>query len=416
MTHGIAAARRDRKHRTAGTDHLLPDHSVWDRTMHWWHIAFYAALAVLVLFILTVDSDQTTDFRLFGALAVLGAAYPFLTRRQDMGTWRPRFYLGILVAVITFLAFTSNAGLMVLFIAFPQIWMFSQDRRLGLLLTGLVCVLIAAGQITMRGGLNGASVASSLVQSSISFIASTALGLWIYRIIEQSEERAELLARLDAAQSELASAHKAQGALMERERIAREIHDTLAQGFTSIVMLTEAAQAQLRKDPGASVADRLEAIQSTARDNLHEARALIAASGPAPLQGGNLLGALHRLQSAFPAGGRTALALELPRVLPPLTPIQQVAVLRTAQEALTNVRRHAQAATARLALAQDSGVLSLTVDDDGVGFDPDSPREGFGLRSMAARIAEIGGSMQVDSAPGRGTQVSVSVPVDPEGA
>jgi signal transduction histidine kinase len=415
MTYGTAAAPRDRKHRTARTDHLLPDHSVWARTMHWWHVAFYAALAVLVLFILTVDSDQATDFRLLGALAVLGAAYPFLTRRQDMGTWRPRLYLGILVAVITFLAFTSNAGLMVLFIAFPQIWMFSQDRRLGLVLTGLVCVLIAAGQITMRG-LNGASVAASLVQSSISFIASTALGLWIYKIIEQSEERAELLARLDAAQSELASAHKAQGALMERERIAREIHDTLAQGFTSIVMLTEAAQAQLRKDPATSVADRLEAIQSTARDNLQEARALIAASGPAPLQGGDLLGALHRLGSAFPDGGRTALALELPRVLPPLTPVQQVAVLRTAQEALTNVRRHAQATTARLALALDSGVLSLTVDDDGVGFDPDSPREGFGLRSMAARIAEIGGSMRVASAPGRGTRVSVSVPVDPDGA
>jgi signal transduction histidine kinase len=393
--------------------------SIWFRGLKWWHLGFYVALATVAVIVwVSADAGNPAKASAVAALVLLGAAYPFLTRVNDLHTWKPKLYVVLLIAVVTYLAFLSGAGSIILFIAFPQVWMFAGSERNGVAASALICVLVAAGQLHLFGT-GAAGLLAAGLQAVISFLASTLLGLWIYKIIEQSEQRADLIAELNAARAELGAAHERQGAMAERERMAREIHDTLAQGFTSIVMLSEAAQAQLRKTGTpvpAVLASALAGIRDTARDNLQEARALIAASGPTQLAGGDLLGALRRLKATALNGAR--LTVELPPALPELTPAQQVVVLRAAQEALNNVRRHAGAHSARLRLHLDGASLVLSVDDDGAGFVPGAGTSGdsYGLRAMAERLAGIGGSLDVHSAPGDGTRLTMTIPLQLQGA
>lgn len=399
----------------ARTQRLMPENSVWIHGMKWWHVGFYAALIVVVLVVLNGEPNPTVRAVTLGAMAILATAYPFLTRQHQLGTWRPVAYVVLLILVVGFLAYLPGSGAVLLFVAFPQIWMFSPTARSGLISTASICVAVAIGQLIRFGG-SSEDVMGIGLQAGLSFLASTMLGLWIYKIIDQSEDRAQLLADLEAARAELQRADQRQGATAERERMSREIHDTLAQGFTSVVMLSEAALAQLRttrleNSAADDVAARLEAINATARENLQEARALIASTGPSQLQGGDLLGALDRLAASATGSGYATTCI-LPDRLPLLSSNQQIALLRSAQEALTNVRRHASASQSHVNLAHSGSELLLTVADDGGGFDPEGDTSGYGLRTIGARLDEIGGTLHITSAPGQGTVLRMAVPVN----
>jgi signal transduction histidine kinase len=241
---------------------------------------------------------------------------------------------------------------------------------------------------------------------------SMAVGSWIIRIIEQNKERAALIVKLDASREEAARLSAAHGALAERERLSREIHDTLAQGFTSLLMLTQAVESEFDRDPEAA-RRHLRLMGRTARENLAEARALVTGGSPAYLDEGSLEEALRRLtarhveQTGAPADVRLR---GEPRRLPPAV---EVVALRTCQEALTNVRRHAGAsAPVTVHLEYGPGELSVRVRDQGCGFDTRAA-VGYGLPGIRARAAEIGGAATVDSTPGRGTEVSVALPTGP---
>lgn len=394
------------------TERLLPARSVWTTSMVWWHAGFYAALASVSYFALFGNEREAGTPLVVGALLLLGTAYPFLTRTRDLRTPRPTIYVALLVAVVVFLSFVYDGAGVLLFVAFPQVWMFTSSQRQGVAATALLCVGVAVGQVN-RWGLSGMEVYGITAQLVTSFVASCMIGLWISKVIEQSEQRAELLAELDATRHELDVAEQARGALAERERMAREIHDTLAQGFTSIAMLSEAAQAQLRTQPQdpAGLLRSLSAISQTARESLAEARALVASGVPSHVQGGDLLAALQRLPDSLHLDSMQ-LKIALPDSLPALQSTQQVALLRTAQEALNNVRRHSRATTAELLVDVPAGeppLLRLTVTDNGQGFDTSANHQGFGLKSMAARLEEIGGRLEVTSSSG-GTRLVAVVP------
>ncbi|CAM3252059.1 Sensor histidine kinase LiaS [Arthrobacter ulcerisalmonis] len=388
---------------------LLPARSVWTTSMVWWHLGFYAALvsvAYLTLFGQPVTAETAI---VLVSMGVLAAVYPFLTRVSDLRTGRSSLYVVVLVLVVVFLAFVNNSSGALLFIAFPQVWMFTASQKQGIVATAVLCAGVAAGQVS-RWGFATPDVYGITAQLVTSFVASCMIGLWISRVIEQSEQRAQLLAELEATRADLNAAEQARGALAERERMAREIHDTLAQGFTSIAMLSEAGQAQLRRDGPPELRRTLETISSTARESLAEARSLVASGVPTDVRGGDLLAALQRLPTSMHLAG-IRVAVQIPETLPQLSSIHQVALLRTAQEALNNVRRHASAtsATVKLRLAA-SGELRLSIEDNGTGFDPAAASPGFGLRSMAARLAEIGGWLDVAST-GAGTRLTAVVPV-----
>jgi signal transduction histidine kinase len=254
-------------------------------------------------------------------------------------------------------------------------------------------------------------------QMTIALVFAIVLGLWITQVAEQSEERAELLDRLREAQAALADQNHAAGVAAERERFAQEIHDTLAQGFTSVVMLAQTAAADLdRGDPDAA-RQRVELVERTARDNLAEARALVAAFTPVALDGATLGQALARLADRFHA--ETGVTVDL-RVADPAGPLPalprevEVVLLRAAQESLANVRRHAHASRVLLRLDGRDGTAELEVLDDGQGLAPGTT-EGIGLRGMRERVAAEGGDVVVAAEPGGGTRVRVRVPAGPAG-
>jgi signal transduction histidine kinase len=239
----------------------------------------------------------------------------------------------------------------------------------------------------------------------VTFVFSMAVGTWIIRIIEQSQERAELIAELDASRHEVSRLSAAHGALAERERMAREIHDTLAQGFTSLLMLIQAVEAELDRDVP-QVRRHLALMDETARQNLAEARALVAGAAPADLNGATLPDALGRL------AGRHDATLEVTGPVRPLPAGPEVVALRACQEALANARKHAgSSAQVRIALAYADEALTVSVRDDGCGFDPGGVTGGYGLAGLRARATEVGGTARVRSAPGDGTTVTVHLPV-----
>ena len=178
------------------------------------------------------------------------------------------------------------------------------------------------------------------------------------------------------------------GILQERQRLAREIHDTLAQGLTGIVAQLEAA-AQARAS-GANDTGYLDAAAQLARDNLKEARRAVRAIGPGELEGARLPDALAQVTDSWTARTNVPVAFTTTGEARSLHPEVEVTLLRAAQEALTNVAKHADATRVGLTLSYMEDLVTLDVRDDGVG-----------------------GALAVESAPGEGTAISASVPAVP---
>ena len=211
------------------------------------------------------------------------------------------------------------------------------------------------------------------------------------------------------------------GVLRERQRLAHEIHDTLAQGFTSIVTNLEAAEAALRRDPSA-VRRHHEQIGRAARGGLDEARRLVWALSPAPLEGRALPEAIGELAREFSEENGIPAAFSVSGDPAALPEAAQTVLVRVSQEALQNVRKHAGASLSRVALTLScmGDTVALDVRDDGVGFDPVtltpnglSDGGGFGLRAMRERVEGLGGSLFVETSPGEGTAVVAELPVAP---
>lgn len=222
-----------------------------------------------------------------------------------------------------------------------------------------------------------------------------------------AERHRALVAELRAAQTELAASERTAGMLAERERLAREIHDTIAQGLGSIVMLARTA-------PDRDAAATLSLIETTARDNLVEARRFVRdlASGGPSLQ--DALRTLARDTTARSAAAGQPLEVSARTEGPERSLAQPIvdALHRGAQASLANVVQHAAARRCVLTLTWWPDRVGLDVADDGVGFDPSADRspESFGLSGLRARLAPLGGTVDVDSAPGEGTTVSMIVP------
>jgi signal transduction histidine kinase len=233
-------------------------------------------------------------------------------------------------------------------------------------------------------------------------------------LYRESERRQRLIEELIATRAELAAAERTAGTLAERERLAREIHDTLAQGLSSIQLLLRAAQRAL--PPQSPAGPHIEQARAAAQDNLAEARRFVRALSPPDLESGSLAGALERLCATAP--GLTARFTEsgTPSGLP--TPYE-VALLRIAQSALANTVRHAGARRAEITLSFMDTAVALDIVDDGRGFDPASAPSGdggFGLPAMRSRAQSLGGTFTVESAPGQGTAVAITLPLPVEGA
>lgn len=196
--------------------------------------------------------------------------------------------------------------------------------------------------------------------------------------------------------------------LGERNRIARDIHDTLAQGFTGVVLNLEAANMSLRKESIESAVKHIEDARGLAKACLEEARVSVRALRP-PVHSD--LTQEIRMQLARLNGGEITAELLVRGEIPPLAVEPQGELLRIAQECITNVIKHAQAKRVELTLSFAADELHLCVADDGIGFDPDERHEGFGMLGMRERADRIGARFVVASTHGLGSRVETILPV-----
>jgi signal transduction histidine kinase len=383
----------------------------WRVTVAGMHVVSAAMWALALAS--TVSGEVTTpDGRgpVLAVLGVLAVSYAVAGAPAVAGghPWQAVVHLTVVVVSFGLLGLLAPGLLFLLFLAYPQIWFVVQGTPTGVAWTVLLAGASALGPLLTATADD--TPLEVLRETVIGLLFSLVLGLWIGRVLKQSSERASLIAQLEATRSELATAEHERGVLAERERLAQEVHDTLAQGYTSIVVLAQAAAELVPTDPAAA-RERLAVIEEVARDNLAEARAVVAAFRPVGLDGSTLVEALQRLAERFARETGLPVRVDTGALdgAPGLRTDEEVVLLRGAQEALTNVRRHAAASAVVLRLARTGGEVSVHVDDDGVGFDPAAVSVS-GLEGLRGRVAEVGGSVDVASVPGSGTRVTVRVP------
>jgi signal transduction histidine kinase len=220
---------------------------------------------------------------------------------------------------------------------------------------------------------------------------------------EQSRLRKDLLEENEGLHAQLlVQAHEA-GVQDERHRLAGEIHDTLAQGLAGII-------TQLSAASGDDWERRVSVAAELARSNLAEARRSVHALRPPALDEAALPEALGEVASGWSTLHGVPVAVTTTGAVRLMHPEVEIALLRTAQEALSNVAKHARASRVGLTLSYMEDVVTLDVRDDGVGFDLSSPSSGFGLSAMRHRVNRLSGALFVESEPGGGTAISARVP------
>ncbi|MCX7520738.1 sensor histidine kinase [Microbacterium sp. STN6] len=378
----------------------------------WWDLAFSAAVVALGLIASFSFPDvMAATWGVWATLAALVLCYFAFGR---LAFARPRVALAFMIVLALGAGvLTSFQPAMATFqaIALPLIWHLSASIRQAILVNLLLTSSVGVGFVISLGG-SADAVTQAVVTEALSLAFSIALGLWITRIADYGQERARLLDELTAVQSELATANHDAGVASERERLSREIHDTIAQSLTSLVLLAQRARGELgRAGEGADGAlETVELIEGTAREALTEARSLVAALAPLPVGDSSLAEVVARLAARFTRETdvkvtASVTVADVPREL-------EVVLLRCAQEGLANVRKHARASQARVSLERVGDDLRLEVRDDGRGLVEYTPSadNGFGLSGMRDRVALVGGRLEVTGSPGEGTSLVVTVP------
>ncbi|MEU2116067.1 sensor histidine kinase [Streptomyces sp. NPDC016459] len=422
------------------------------------HLCLHLLTAgLLALAAVRADSAAGTVIAVVtGAVYAAGSYLPSVrSSRRAAAVW-----LGVLCASwFALLWLTPEA----LWVAFPLY--FVQLHLLPARWSLPVVVLTAGAAILSYVGHGAPLNPGVFVGPLLGAAVAVATVLGYQALYRESERRRRLIEELIAAREELAAAERHAGTLAERERLAREIHDTLAQGLSSIQLLLRAAERAL--PPDSPAAGHIDRARRAAQDNLAEARRFVRALSPPDLEHGSLAAALERL--CRPGAGEGLYAPETrPEPNPPETwpepnppearpepygskaatgahepqassepyasaagprvrfsvsgaPVElptpyEVALLRIAQSALANTVRHAGASRAEITLSFMDASVTLDMVDDGRGFEPASVRRpssdgGFGLPAMRSRAESLGGTFTVESAPGQGTAVAVSLPL-----
>jgi signal transduction histidine kinase len=377
------------------------------QSLRWWHLAVWGMVAVLSALVFV---EGLSTIRTVGALVsvlLVGAAWSTFGFRAVSGR---RFVVPFVVTVIVLSALAtgfSTSMATIQGIAFPLIWTVLNRRRDAILANVAFAASVGVGMFVGTGG-NLSSLALAVFTEGISLAFSLALGLWITSIAEQSYERQRLIEALEAAQSKLANLSRDAGAAGERERLALEIHDTIAQDLAGLVLTAQRGMRELHDGNLAATEAQLGILEENARNALAETRSLVA-SGAAVGADGGLATALRRLGERFERETGIIVTLATDDTAS-LDRDAEVVLLRCAQEALANVRKHSAAAAASVVLKVSDGEIELCISDDGTGFDTSAESTGFGLDGMRERLGLVHGTFAVAASPGGGTTVIASLP------
>lgn len=374
----------------------------------WRHLGGAALLHGLFFVVITVAAVQLLSInaplcpQLISIMVALSTAYVAgLARWDRLGRWRPVWMAALLVAWFALLVLAPVVRSAVAWCAVP-----------------LAClVLQALRPIAAQLTLTGISVALVFALKGPPFDPMAVLlpigAVWAAAAMYRRQQR--LLEELQRTRAELAARQREAGALSERSRIARDLHDTLTQELAASRTLLQAADREWERFPDRA-RERMRTVARYLGDNLVEARRMIADLTPSALDADDLSAALAEL-CARARSYDTATEIRCVTVgeQKPLPPNTTSDLLRVVQSALANVRDHAKAHHVTVVLRYGDREVAVEVRDDGAGFTPGatvtSAQRGFGLNAMRDRVRAHGGEFDVTSAPGRGTVIHARVPV-----
>ncbi|MGI5215275.1 sensor histidine kinase [Plantactinospora sp. CA-290183] len=379
----------------------------WIWALHGWDVLSWALLALLILLTAVGDLPGTARYGSLALMVGLGLCYAMMRRSPDNPVLTPQRHLGLLVLALGGLAYLRDGFGVLYLVLLPQFTIVARSTRSAIVHSGLGAVAITIGGV-LREGWNLDVLTTNTVSSLAVYAVSVLIAVLTPRALRLTAERTQLRADLATTQLRLAEAQKRQGAAEERERLAREIHDTLAQGFASIIVLAEAAHAGLASHPDRS-AQQLRSIEQTARDNLAEARVLVGSAPQSGLASGSVARTLRRTLDRFTEDTGLTVTADLPDI--DVDQPTRIALLRCTQESLANIRKHAAASTVGVVLTRHPDRAELEITDDGQGFVVAESR-GFGLDGMRKRLDELGGELTVTSSVGNGTRVLAVLPTN----
>ena len=397
------------------------------------HVGFAVLLLVALVRLLGAGLGGV-EWLTLGLALVLAAVYLLGTVLEkshftDPSRFDPRPYsLWWLTAVCLLWLLLIWASADFVWLAFPLFFLQLHvlPRRLALPAIALSTVLLIIALWFHNRGADGNALQLPMVLGPAFGAAFAVVTGFAYRALYLEAENQRLAAEeLRRTRAELAQSQHDAGTLAERSRLAREIHDTLAQGFASILLMGRSAEKALENGDTVTARDRLRTVRETASANLAEARSFVRGLQSPALAETSLVNSLRRLcakteteAAARGAGIRCRFDLEG-------TPVQlphpyQATLLRAAQASLANVWVHAGANTAVVTLSFLGSEVAMDIYDDGAGFDPAAPRDpagrtdgsGYGLTSLRERVAALSGSLEIESAPGEGTVVAIRLPLE----
>lgn len=382
---------------------------------------------LLVLLVVTASAEPDVGRVALGVAVVLFAAVyatgrvTVRVRDRPVDAARGAFWPAgaWVLALVGAWAWLLLLGSSALWLAFPLLFleMHVLGPRRGSAAVVVTTALAVAGALQ-----HGLAPVGSVVGPVFGAVVAVGVVLGFEAVVRESQQRQAVIAELVRTRSELATVERERATTAERERLAREIHDTLAQGLSSITLLLRAAEGSLDAGDTDAARDRVSLARETAHENLDEARRVVRALAPAPLGTATLVPALERLVEQVRARSTVDWHLTVGDDVRELPLAVEATLLRVAQSAVANVLQHAGASRADLTLTFLEEAVALDVVDDGAGFDPGRMRAegdgGFGLPTMRSRVADLGGTLDVESSPAssgrRGTAVAVMLPAVPE--
>lgn len=383
------------------SEHDSPLPQLWGRwKTGWQHTFFLVTLALTTLGVATSDGDIRPIAVLLAPVFALAAWYGYwFVLRHDATAAHLPYLLGA-AALWAVMAALNPA----------MVWVGASSlipycmRHTGWAITAVVALAVA--WLWRRLAITGELGWTTVLTCTLGALAVTAIISYIAMLDREGRKRQRLINELTAAQTELAAVERQAGILAERQRLARDIHDTLTQGFASISMLLDAALADL--PPRGPAFRRVNQAMQAARENLIESRRLIEALRPAQLDTARLPDVVRELTSRLADETGTTATTVVTGNPSTLRLALEAELLRIVQEALTNVRRHANAHEVTVTLSYIDDIVVIDVHDNGIGFDKVAP--GVGLSTMEERARALGGTLTIESASGEGTTIAVTVP------
>lgn len=379
---------------------------VWEQWDWVWHFSAYGLLILNIIFVYNSE-PRNIGFSLFLVLsALLGLWYIPFINISTLRIWdhpkRGALYLVPGWVIWGSLISLTNQSLMLIGIFLPLVFSrFPIRWATGLInfqTLGLYFIYIMAYPTEHW------FVILMIILGLL--IISTIMGAFISSIIKQSTDRQRLIDDLTRSRANLMKVEREAGRLAERQRLARDIHDTLAQHFTSIIIHLSAAK---HSNPEA-VQSEVQQAEDAAREGLDEIRRIVWDMQPEQIEKASLIEAVEELAARWSAENGVQVKMNVTGTPRPLPSSADTALLRISQEALHNINKHARAKNVNITFSFMEDVFAMDIADDGLGFDPLKTSNGFGLKTMRDRIEELGGILTIESERGGGTAIAVSLP------